>query len=140
SGAQVRGPRRMYSGETSALSRWRIPERPFLETWSDARAYDGTVSIAQPLIAPLYGGKSAHDVLAAMSDRPEKSPYDLVREFWKVEKDDKTWRRWLHDGIIPNSAFTPKTVNVNPQSAIRNQSAARNPQSAIEGGELELSS
>src|SRR6185295_16191728 len=62
------------------------------------------------LIAPLYGGKSAHDVLAAMSDRPERSAHDMIREFWKVDKDERTWRRWLHDGIVPNSAFPSKTV------------------------------
>jgi molybdopterin-containing oxidoreductase family iron-sulfur binding subunit len=62
----------------------------------------------QPLIAPLYGGRSAHELLAAMSDRPERSPYDIVREFWKIDKDDTSWRRWLHDGVIPGTAFAPK--------------------------------
>ena len=63
----------LYDDETSALCHWHFPEAHFLEAWSDARGYDGTVSIVQPLIAPLYGGKSAHEVLAAMSDRPERS-------------------------------------------------------------------
>jgi len=111
--AQQRVHLSLYEDETSALCQWQVPEAHFLETWSDARAYDGTVSIVQPLIAPLYNGKSAHDVLAALSDRPEKSAYSLVREFWKVEKDDKTWRRWLHDGVVPNSAFTPKAMSTN---------------------------
>jgi molybdopterin-containing oxidoreductase family iron-sulfur binding subunit len=125
--AQLRVHLSLYEDETSALCHWHIPEAHFLEAWSDARAYDGTVSIVQPLIAPLYGGKSAHEVLAAMSERPERSAYDLIREFWKVEKDDKTWRRWLHDGVVANTAFTPKTVNVSAASA----SAIRNPQPAI---------
>ena len=68
--------------ETSALCHWHIPEAHFLESWSDARAYDGTVSIVQPVIAPLYAGRSAHEVIGAMSETPEKSPYDLVREHW----------------------------------------------------------
>ena len=68
--------------ETSALCHWQIPEAHFLESWSDARAYDGTVSIVQPVIAPLYAGRSAHEVIGAMSETPEKSPYDLVREHW----------------------------------------------------------
>ena len=63
----------LYDDETSALCHWQIPEAHFLEAWSDARGYDGTVSIVQPLIAPLYDGKSAHELLAAMSDRPERS-------------------------------------------------------------------
>ncbi|PYR43006.1 MAG: molybdopterin oxidoreductase [Acidobacteria bacterium] len=132
--AQLRAHLAMHDDETSALSHWHVPEAHFLETWSDARGHDGTVSIVQPLIAPLYGGKSAHEVLAAMSDRPERSAHDLIREFWKVEKDDRAWRRWLHDGVVPNTAFTPKIVTAairNPQSPIPNQSAIRNPQSAI---------
>ncbi len=72
----------LYDDETSALCHWQIPEAHFLEAWSDARGYDGTVSIVQPLIAPLYNGKSAHELLAAMSDRPERSGYDIVREYW----------------------------------------------------------
>ena len=61
-----------HDDETSELCHWQIPEAHFLEAWSDARAYDGTASIVQPLIAPLYGGRSAHEVLAVMSDRPER--------------------------------------------------------------------
>ena len=110
--AQLRVHLSLYDDETSALCHWQIPEAHFLEAWSDARAFDGTVSIVQPLIAPLYGGKSAHDALAAMSDRPEKSAHDAIREFWKVEKDDAAWRRWLHDGVVPDTAFAPKPVDV----------------------------
>src|SRR5262249_25945490 len=69
--------------ETSALCHWQIPETHFLESWSDARGHDGTASIIQPLIAPLYGGRSAHEILAAMTDRPEQSPHDIVREYWR---------------------------------------------------------
>jgi molybdopterin-containing oxidoreductase family iron-sulfur binding subunit len=119
----------LYDDETSALCHWQIPEAHFLESWSDARGYDGTVSIVQPLIAPLYGGKSAHEVLAAMSDRPEQSPYDIAREYWSQRSGlsrtlrtsqestptpefETTWRKWLHDGVIPNTAFAPRTVGV----------------------------
>jgi molybdopterin-containing oxidoreductase family iron-sulfur binding subunit len=104
----------LYEDETSAQCHWQVPEAHFLESWSDARGHDGTASIVQPLIAPLYGGRSAHELLAAMSDRPERTAYDLVREFWKVGKDDSAWRRWLHDGVVPNTAFAPKDVAVRP--------------------------
>src|SRR5439155_5086825 len=67
----------------SELCHWQIPQAHFLETWSDARAYDGTVSIVQPLIAPLYAGKSAHEVVAAMTDQPEQPAYEIVRTYWK---------------------------------------------------------
>jgi molybdopterin-containing oxidoreductase family iron-sulfur binding subunit len=106
----------LHEDETSALCHWQIPEAHFLEAWSDARAFDGTASIVQPLIAPLYGGRSAHELIAAMTDRPERSAYDLVREFWKVDPkapdSEGNWRRWLHDGVIPNTAFTPKPVSI----------------------------
>jgi molybdopterin-containing oxidoreductase family iron-sulfur binding subunit len=69
----------LYDDETSELCHWQIPEAHFLETWSDARGHDGTVSIVQPLITPLYGGRSAHELLAVLSDRPEQAPYDIIR-------------------------------------------------------------
>ena len=99
--------------ETSALCQWHIPEAHFLESWSDGRAFDGTASIVQPLIAPLYGGKSAHEVVGALSDQPERTSYEIVREFWKgkLPGDFETaWRRALHDGVIAGSAFAPKSV------------------------------
>jgi MoCo/4Fe-4S cofactor protein with predicted Tat translocation signal len=71
-----------YEDETSALCHWHIPEAHFLEAWSDARAFDGTASIVQPLIAPLYGGKSAHEVLATLGPTPMRSGYDILRECW----------------------------------------------------------
>ena len=54
----------LYEDETSAYCHWHIPETHYLESWSDIRAYDGTATILQPLIAPLYSGKSSHEILA----------------------------------------------------------------------------
>ena len=65
----VRAHLGLYEDETAALCHWHIPEAHFLEAWSDVRSDDGTVSIVQPLIAPLYSGKSAHEVLAALVRR-----------------------------------------------------------------------
>ena len=76
----------LHANETSAISHWQIPEAHFLEAWSDARALDGTVSIVQPLIAPLYGGRSAHEVLATLSDRPERTGYQIVREYLAITR------------------------------------------------------
>ena len=94
--------------ETGQISHWHIPAAHFLESWSDARAYDGTVSIVQPLIDPLYGGKTAHDVLQALLDEPGLSPYEAVRETWKsvIKGDFETgWRKALHQGWIDNTAY-----------------------------------
>ncbi|MGI9108228.1 MAG: TAT-variant-translocated molybdopterin oxidoreductase [Pyrinomonadaceae bacterium] len=76
----------LYDDETSRLCHWHIPETHFLEAWSDTRAHDGTVSIVQPLIAPLYKGRSAHEVLAAFTDKPEQSAYDIVRDYWRTQR------------------------------------------------------
>jgi len=99
--------------ETSVLCHWHIPQAHFLESWSDGRAFDGTVSIVQPLIAPLYGGRSAHEVLAAMSAQPERSPYEIVRDTWRTRLGadfESGWRRALHDGVVPGTAFPTKTA------------------------------
>ena len=77
---------RMHSGlffdETATLCHWHAPASHFLEGWGDARTFDGTTSIVQPLIQPMYGGKSAHEIIATLSDRPERNGYDIVREYW----------------------------------------------------------
>jgi len=106
----------LHADETSALCHWQVPATHFLEAWSDARAFDGTVSIVQPLIAPLYDGKSAHEVLSVFTDRPEQSPYDLVRAFWQRahggSEFDAMWRRTVHDGVMPSTAFPARQFAV----------------------------
>ncbi|MGO9336063.1 MAG: TAT-variant-translocated molybdopterin oxidoreductase [Terracidiphilus sp.] len=89
--------------ETGLISHWHIPAAHYLESWSDARSYDGTVSVVQPLIDPLYGGKSAHDVLQTLLNEPQLSAYEAVRETWKptIKGDFETgWRKALHAGWI----------------------------------------
>ena len=71
----------LYEDETAALCHWHVPEAHYLESWSDVRADDGTVTIIQPLIAPLYGGKSAHEMMATLT-QAERPGYDLVRAYW----------------------------------------------------------
>jgi molybdopterin-containing oxidoreductase family iron-sulfur binding subunit len=189
----------LYEDETAARCHWHIPETHYLEAWSDVRSDDGTVTIVQPLIAPLYNGKSAHEIIAAIGPSGERTAYDLVRDYWMSQGSitgipaaptespraaapapataapvapaparpaaatsnttaaagapqagaapaqagaaptqpgaapagaqpappagpatftpspapsafENAWRKWLHDGMIPNTAFTPKTV------------------------------
>src|SRR6185503_10601571 len=102
----------LFFDETATLSHWHIPAAHYLEAWSDARTIDGTVSIVQPLIQPLYGGKSAHEIVATMSEKPERAGYDIVREYWQQNTPaasasdpfERSWRKWLHDGVIEGSA------------------------------------
>jgi molybdopterin-containing oxidoreductase family iron-sulfur binding subunit len=106
----------LYDDETSALCHWHIPQAHYLESWSDVRAFDGTATILQPLIAPLYGGRTAHEVLAAVGGNPGRSSYENVRDYWRsklIGKDfEAVWRSALHDGVVAGTAFAPKRVQI----------------------------
>jgi len=103
----------LYDDETALLCHWHVPEAHYLESWSDVRAADGTVSIIQPLIAPLYDGKTAHEVLAVAAGR-EQTSYDLVRKYWRPQPGaadfERWWRTALHDGLVEGTALPAKTV------------------------------
>ncbi len=111
----------LYKDETSAYCHWHIPETHYLESWSDARCYDGTATIIQPLIAPLYSGsKSVHELLVTLSANPERSGHDLVKEHWRDHwKSDASsgefeqfWRKAVHDGVVPDTALPTKKVTL----------------------------
>jgi MoCo/4Fe-4S cofactor protein with predicted Tat translocation signal len=161
---KLRAHLNLYNNETSEICHWHINAAHYLESWGDARAYDGTAMIVQPLIQPLYEGKTAYEVLALFSDNYDQKPYDIVRNYWShqaglraqgvggsqttavgsqksgSEKPENSapsagtanntspsqgpspvlvpladfesaWRKWLHDGFIPNTALPPKTVS-----------------------------
>jgi MoCo/4Fe-4S cofactor protein with predicted Tat translocation signal len=73
-----------YFDETSELCHWHLPKKHYLEMWSDARAYDGTITITQPLIRPLYGGKSAHEVLQVFfRENFDMTDADIIKQFWQ---------------------------------------------------------
>jgi MoCo/4Fe-4S cofactor protein with predicted Tat translocation signal len=107
----------LYEGETSALCHWHIPQAHSLESWGDARAYDGTITVIQPLIAPLYGGKSEIDFLALLTGQAGKPPHDIVRGFWQTQQTgvqhfDAFWEKTLRDGVMADTAFPPKQVSL----------------------------
>ncbi len=126
----------LEDNETSRLCHWNIPEAHYLESWSDGRAYDGTVTIIQPLIQPLYAGKNGHQLISALLGRPDTSSYDLVRDYWASrhgpEGFERFWRRALHDGFIEGSAAAPRAA------ALRSDfdQAAPGQQAPAEGLEL----
>jgi molybdopterin-containing oxidoreductase family iron-sulfur binding subunit len=105
-----------YDDETSALCHWHVPEAHFLESWGDVRAFDGTATVIQPLIAPLYEGKAAHELLAALAGQGSAKSYDAVREHWKAVHPDADFERWwrkaVHDGVVPGSAASPIRISV----------------------------
>lgn len=107
----------LYNDETSDWSNWHIPQSHFLEEWSDLRAHDGTVSIVQPLILPLYDSISAHQLLSVLLGSGDRNGYNIVRDYWKTRASalgsgdfEKNWRKVLNDGIIAGTAAKPKTV------------------------------
>jgi molybdopterin-containing oxidoreductase family iron-sulfur binding subunit len=91
-----------------------VNETHSLEAWSDGRAYDGTVSIVQPLISPLYAGKSGHEFVAALSGIGDTTGFDIVRAYWQKQHSgadfESFWRKSLHDGWVEGTAFAPKSV------------------------------
>jgi MoCo/4Fe-4S cofactor protein with predicted Tat translocation signal len=104
----------LYQDETAELCQWHVPATHELESWGDARAYDGTASIIQPLIAPLYNGKSAIEFVALLSGQAEATGYELVRSYWQKQHSgadfEQSWRKSLHDGWIEGTAYAPKAV------------------------------
>ncbi len=104
----------LYQNETAELCQWHVNATHELEAWGDARAYDGTVSIIQPLIAPLYNGKSSLEFVALLSGQADSTGYDLTRAYWQKQHAssdfEQFWRKSLHDGWIENTAFTPKPL------------------------------
>ncbi len=106
----------LYQDETAERCHWHLAEAHSLESWGDARAFDGTACIVQPLIAPLYGGKSAHEVLAAFLGRGDRTSYQVVREHWQrlwgAADFEARWQRAVHDGMISGSALPEKTASL----------------------------
>jgi Fe-S-cluster-containing dehydrogenase component len=129
----------LFDDETSALCQWHVPMLHPLETWSDARAYDGTTTIMQPLIAPLYEGKSAHELLAALGDQPDSSGHDIVKGFWTTQQGaapadfERFWRTALHDGMVSGTALAPVAVSVRSNWL---SNAPTSPPAATDGLEL----
>jgi molybdopterin-containing oxidoreductase family iron-sulfur binding subunit len=117
--ARLRFHLSLYQDETSRQCHWHLPEAHYLEAWSDTRAFDGTVSIVQPLIEPLYQGRSAHELLAAMI-RPldRASARDIVRATWRQHWEgqgrgrdfEPLWQTALHDGVVAGTRFPARQV------------------------------
>ncbi len=111
-----------YADETSALCAWHLPRAHYLEAWGDTRTHDGTITIAQPIIEPVFGGRSPIDVLKQFVGRGEEPSEHLVRARVLAalgvtvvegegqaaaearDRADEAWRRALHDGFVARSA------------------------------------
>ena len=131
----------LYFDETASYCQWHVPETHELESWGDARAYDGTISLTQPLVEPLYGGKTAVELFGVLLGRPVNAE-ELVREHWQTVYDagtfasgeqsgegqgngtfDTFWQTVLHDGLVKGSELPAKTVTVDAAAASEAASA-----------------
>ncbi len=123
----------LYNDETAELCHWHVNEAHYLEAWGDTRAHDGTVSIVQPLIAPLYDGKSAHELTALFAGQSQASGHEVIQNYWKSKHPgadfDTWWRKSLHDGWIEGSSFQAKQVSA---KATNVPAAGNGDQNAIE--------
>ena len=100
--------------ETAAAAKWHVPEAHFLESWGDGVTATGVASIQQPVIDPIFGGKSALEIVALFAGAKETKAHDIVKNYWTAQwpaaERDKTWRKTLNDGIIAGKA--PESLKV----------------------------
>ena len=101
----------LYGDETAQCCRWHLPMSHPLESWSDLRAFEGTASIVQPLIRPLYDSRTAHELVAILLGEISPSSHGIVASNWRARSgsNDFTawWREVLHNGVIPDTAARP---------------------------------
>ncbi|MDX1382249.1 MAG: 4Fe-4S dicluster domain-containing protein, partial [Thermoanaerobaculia bacterium] len=129
----------LYEDETAALCHWHVPAAHYLESWADDRAADGTVTLTQPLIEPLYDGHTAAELLSfLLPDRGPRGSYELIRDTWRErlgeEGFEAAWRRALHDGFLAGTAAEPVAPAVRAGAVADAVAAMRRPP----GGGLEL--
>ncbi|MGH7214485.1 MAG: TAT-variant-translocated molybdopterin oxidoreductase [Tepidisphaeraceae bacterium] len=117
----------LYADETSYLCQWHLPESHYLEAWSDVRAFDGAATIIQPLIAPLYQSRSAHELLASMLGQREARGREIVRQHWRDNRPagvnawtdfEGFWTSALEKGVVAGTTLPPRNVSLQ-QDAIR---------------------
>ncbi len=112
----------LFEDETSALSDWFVPAAHQLETWTDGRSLDGTVTIAQPLIQPLFNGVPESELLALFLDEPFRPALQMLRDFWRGQPAaagdfESQWEKLVSVGVVPESAGAPVEVSLNPGAA-----------------------
>jgi molybdopterin-containing oxidoreductase family iron-sulfur binding subunit len=104
-----------YQDETYDHVHWHVNGTHYLEEWGDCRAFDGTVTITQPLVAPLYNAKSPYEFIFSLIGSSETAGYDIVRKYWQGQMKggdfDAAWRKAVHDGFVANTAFPAKSVS-----------------------------
>jgi len=118
----------IYRDETADGCRWHVPAAHFLESWGDTRTWDGTATIAQPLIAPLFGGRTTTELLSMLLQTGFTPSDQLVRKAfmsWPTEatpppaetvrlRTREEWRKAVHDGFVFESSYAIRDVTLSP--------------------------
>jgi len=126
---QLRVQHSLFQNETTDFVHWHINAAHYLEQWGDVRTIDGTATLIQPLIAPLYDGKSEYELVEALNGSPTTTGYEIVRRYWeqKMTGDfEAAWRKALNDGFVAGTALPAKTVAAKgsvPAASAPNQGA-----------------
>ena len=146
--AYLKAHQRIHSGlyydETAELSHWHLPQAHFLESWGDTRAYDGTVGIIQPLISPMYGGKSTLDLLLILTSDSRLSAHDTLRNYWMANRPAQTpeqefedwWETTLNNGVMAGTAPPAKQITAKLSVSTASAAAASEIPSADQGLEI----
>ena len=115
-----------YVDETARLCRWMVPRLHYLESWGDARAWDGTISMVQPLIAPLRFGRTVDQLLAGLLGNRHATDHRLLNDFWRTStlrpeaaEPEGFMEAALHRGVVPETQaesipVEPSTTAVQP--------------------------
>jgi molybdopterin-containing oxidoreductase family iron-sulfur binding subunit len=118
----------LYEDETSRYASWHIPQAHWLEAWGDVQSLEGIYSVTQPLIAPLYDGKTPEELLALFLGQ-ETSAYELVRATFAQLAGgtfaEKAWRKTLHDGLWEGRLHGPLALRLTSEGWVSQLSAAQ---------------
>ncbi len=107
----------LYHDETAAACRWHLPLTHPLESWADARAVDGTATIIQPVVAPLYSARTMPQILAMLAGAVDPAAEPLVAKTWMANFGDgfeTRWRPSLHAGFVAGSAPPSLSLTARP--------------------------
>jgi molybdopterin-containing oxidoreductase family iron-sulfur binding subunit len=109
--------------ETATAAKWHVPEAHFLESWGDHATSEGLAAIQQPMIEPMYGGRTALEIVAVLTGSKDTKSHDIVKNYWSAQfsgNKEQAWRKALHDGVVASS----KTVDAVKVSADAKKLAA----------------
>jgi molybdopterin-containing oxidoreductase family iron-sulfur binding subunit len=124
--------------ETAAAATWHIPEAHFLESWGDEASSEGSAALQQPMIEPMYGGKTAAEIVSWVTTGKFTKSHDIVKSYWMGEftgDKEQTWRKALHDGVVASSkTVEPIKVTVDAKKLAAALGAEAKPGQGIEVG------